>query len=90
MAATPAVTNFYMYTAVPWLQDFYSDILFSNMSMHMRDLEAICCQENLFYFDGVDADRIFIKEIQDPIIRGSGYLEIRLFFQAIDQKFLVS
>jgi hypothetical protein len=88
MASTPAVTDLRMYTAIPWLQDFYMAVIFSDLSVHMRDLESVHCQEQLFQFAGVTGDRILVKETRDWAVRRISYQEIRYFLDAVDQRFL--
>jgi hypothetical protein len=88
MATTPAVTDLRMYTAIPWLQDFYMAKIFSDLSFHMRELESIHCQEQLFQFAGVMGDRILVKETRDRAVRLISYQEIRYFLDAVDQRFL--
>lgn len=88
MASTSAVTDLRMYTAIPWLQDFYEAVIFSDLSFHMRELESVHCQEQLFQFAGVTGDRVFVKETRDWAIRRISYQELRYFLDAVDQRFL--
>lgn len=88
MASTPTVTDLRMYTAIPWLQGFYMAKMFSDLSFHMRELESVHCQEQLFQFAGVTGDRILVKETRDWAVRLISYQEIRYFLDAVDQRFL--
>ena len=88
MASTPAVTDLRMYTAIPWLQGFYKAVIFSDLSVHMRELESVHCQEQLFQFAGATGARMFVNETRDWEVRRISYQEIRYFLDAVDQRFL--
>ena len=87
MAAVPSLTQMRMYTVMPWLQDFYGASAYTHKYAHMRDLEGVTCQDKLVYFDGVDGNRIIVREAQDPKIKRRAHAEIRQFLARVDARF---
>jgi hypothetical protein len=81
MTTSPRIKDFRMYTCVPWLQDFFGAAIFTRLSTTMRYVEALVCQEDLFYFSAVEEDKILIKETQDAYVRAAAYGEIRSFLR---------
>lgn len=87
MSTMPAIGDLRMYTAVPWLQRFYGQRIYSCRSMDMREHERLSCQERLFQCHVVAPEAVLIAETPDPKVREESYLEIRLFLDAVDIAF---
>jgi hypothetical protein len=88
LTISPKAVDLSMYTAVPWLQDFYGTSVYSADSQHMRFLETVVCQEELFRFFRIDGDRIIIEASQDIATIRLARLEIAYFLNAVDRRFL--
>jgi hypothetical protein len=88
MIASNTVKKFHLYTGVPWLQNFYSEVIYRPDFPNMRILESLVCQEELFRFSSTLGDRVLIEETRDPIILSHASFEIGYFLNLVDSKFL--
>lgn len=86
-ATTSRVAHVELYTAVPWLQDFFGEILFSRDSVMLRHLEALYCQERLFRFDSVEGSDILVRETTDRTIVASARRELAAFLTSVDRRY---
>lgn len=76
-----------LYTASPWLQDFYERELHCRDSERVRELETLTCQETLFSFAASEGRAILVKVSQDPEIWARSTAEIGAFLSHVDKRF---
>jgi|GEM_PF-4623788 len=86
-ALVPSVSQIRLYTAVPWLQSQFHNVIFTRESVKLRSLERLTCQEHLFAFAGVDRGRITIRQYEDHKTVVTSYAEISSFMAFIDDWF---
>lgn len=85
MSLLPSVTDLRMYTAVPWLQDFYGNRLYTRQTTQMRRHEQLVCQERLFQCHVVTSNEVLVAETPSETVRREAYLEVRMFLDAVDR-----
>ncbi|HBY02441.1 MAG TPA: hypothetical protein DEG92_07905 [Rikenellaceae bacterium] len=88
MTASNTIKKFQMYTGIPWLQEFYCEVIYRPDFPYMRMLESLVCQEELFRFSRTSDDRIIIKETRDPVIQALAAFEIGYFIDLVNARFL--
>ena len=88
MTASNVVEKFQMYSGVPWLQEFYGEVLYRPDFPYMRMLESLVCQEELFRFLRTSDNHIIIEETRDPAIQTHAYFEIGYFLDLVTARFL--
>jgi len=83
MISDRRITDMRLFTAAPWMQDFYAGRVHSAASDRLRGFEQLACHDELFSFASAKGGRIFVNVSLDPAIVSQALAEIHSFLQII-------
>lgn len=76
-----------MFSAIPWLQSFFSGQIYTDLSSNVRPLERLSCQEHLARFAEVRNGKIFVEKNEFAGVWDRCVSDLAFYLNAVRMRF---